>query len=141
MMRLASRAVVTAAVAGLTLSGAAAVPASASSTVGFGTIQYDSPGKDTRSNASLNAEWVTIVNRTSRTADLTGWTLSDADRHAYRLHLKLGAGRSVKVHTGAGRDTATDVYWGSRAYVWNNDRDTATLRDSRGRTVATKSWR
>ncbi|MEV4440447.1 lamin tail domain-containing protein [Streptomyces sp. NPDC049577] len=119
----------------------AAVPAAASPAVGFGAIQYDSPGKDTRSNASLNAEWVTITNRSDRAVDLGGWTLSDASRHTYRFHLKLGAHRSVKVHTGIGRDTAADVYWGSRAYVWNNDRDAATLKDSRGRVVAVKSWR
>ncbi|WP_246430636.1 lamin tail domain-containing protein [Streptomyces rectiverticillatus] len=84
---------------------------------------------------------MTVTNRSGRTVDLTGWTISDAERHTYRLHLKLGAYKSVKVHTGTGRDTAADVYWNSRAYVWNNDRDTATLRDAHGRAVASKSWR
>ncbi|MFI2078493.1 lamin tail domain-containing protein [Streptomyces triculaminicus] len=140
MSRLIAHLAVAAATAGALAS--AVLPASAASAVAsFGAIQYDSPGKDTRSNSSLNAEWVTVTNRTNRTLDLNGWTLSDADRHTYRFHLKLGAGRSVKVHTGTGRDTASDVYWGSKAYVWNNDRDTATLKDAKGRTLATKSWR
>ncbi|GAA2722016.1 hypothetical protein GCM10010315_46190 [Streptomyces luteosporeus] len=84
---------------------------------------------------------MTVTNGSGRAVDLAGWTLSDASRHTYRFHLKLGAHRSVRVHTGTGRDTVSDVYWGSRAYVWNNDRDTATLRDGRGRVVGTKSWR
>lgn len=140
MSRLASR-LAAAAVAALALAGTDALPASAASpAAGFGAIQYDSPGKDTRSNTSLNAEWVTVVNRTNKALDLNGWTLSDADRHTYKLRIKLGSGKSVRVHTGMGRDSASDVYWGSRAYVWNNDRDTAVLKDSRGRVVASKSW-
>ncbi|MCD9194231.1 lamin tail domain-containing protein [Streptomyces albireticuli] len=139
--QLFARTVAAAAAAGAVLAGGAVPSSAASPAAGFGAVQYDSPGKDTRSNASRNAEWVTIVNKTGRTLDLTGWTLSDAERHTYRLHLKLGAYKAVRVHTGSGRDTATDVYWGSGNYVWNNDRDTATLRDARGRTVATKSWR
>ena len=39
----------------------------------------------------------------------------------------------MKVHTGTGRDTAANVYQDRRAHVWNNDHDTATLRDSHGR--------
>ncbi|MEU1778143.1 MULTISPECIES: lamin tail domain-containing protein [Streptomyces] len=140
MSRLVTQLTVAAAATGA-LAAAAALPASATSGVAFGAIQYDSPGKDTRSNSSLNAEWVTVVNRAGKPLDLNGWTLSDSSRHTYRFHLKLGSGKSVRVHTGTGRDTASDVHWGSRAYVWNNDRDTATLRDARGRVVATKSWR
>lgn len=34
------------------------------------------------------------------------------------------------LHTGKGAHTATDRYWGSSAYMWNNDKDTVWLRNS-----------
>ncbi len=39
-----------------------ALPADAASPVLIGKTQYDSPGSDTRTQASLNAEYVTIKN-------------------------------------------------------------------------------
>ncbi|WP_326813975.1 MULTISPECIES: hypothetical protein [unclassified Streptomyces] len=33
-----------------------------------------------------------------------------------------------------------DVYQDRRTYVWNNDHDTATLRDAHGRTIDSTSW-
>ena len=47
---------------------------------------------------------------------------------------------TVRVHTGEGRDSRTDVYQDRRHYVWNNDHDTATLRNDRGRFVDDESW-
>jgi len=50
------------------------------------------------------------------------------------------AGRStVRVHTGIGRDTRTDLYQDRRAYVGDNDGDTATLRNDHGRFVDASS--
>jgi phosphatidylserine/phosphatidylglycerophosphate/cardiolipin synthase-like enzyme len=43
---------------------------------------------------------------------------------------------SVKVHTGCGDDNSTDVYWHSGSPIWNNDGDTAFLRDNKGNLVA-----
>jgi hypothetical protein len=73
--------------------------------------------------------------------NLRGWTLSDADHHTYRFdYLRLVGRQSVRVHTGTGRDTDHDLYQDRRAYVWNNDTDTATLRDERGHTIDVTSW-
>jgi hypothetical protein len=36
---------------------------------------------------------------------------------------------------GSGSDTRRNLDWGQGYYVWNNDGDTATLRNSRGTTV------
>jgi hypothetical protein len=111
------------------------------SQVVLGAVQYDSPGRDTGTNASLNAEWVTVVNTSRRAVNLSGWTLSDADHHSYRFtHLRLAGHASVRVHTGTGRDTNTNVFQNRRNYVWNNDNDTATLRDDDGRVADTTSW-
>ncbi|MFE9404717.1 lamin tail domain-containing protein [Streptomyces sp. NPDC006530] len=127
---------------------AAAVPATAAakplvfrSPVTFGAIQYDSPGRDDRSQRSLNAEWVTVTNTSRSAVDLKGWTLSDRSHHTYTFHnLRLAGHQSVRVHTGIGRDTGRDVYRDRRDYVWNNNGDTATLRDNHQHIVAARSW-
>ncbi|MGJ3558072.1 lamin tail domain-containing protein [Streptomyces sp. INA 01156] len=104
-------------------------------------VQYDSPGRDDRSNRSLNKEWVEITNNTRRAVNLDGWTLRDEDGHRYRFdNVRLAGRATVRVHTGIGRDTRTDLYQDRRAYVWDNRADTATLRNDRGRTVDTESW-
>ncbi|MCF3133160.1 lamin tail domain-containing protein [Streptomyces olivochromogenes] len=73
--------------------------------------------------------------------NLDGWTLSDEAGHTYTFrHFRLEGRSNVWVHTGEGRDSRTDVYQGWRNYVGNNDHDTATLRNDRGRFVDDESW-
>jgi hypothetical protein len=116
-------------------------PAQAASAVRIGTVQYNSPGSDTGSNASLNAEWVRITNHSSVTKTLTGWTLRDTSSHVYKFGtFKLGAGKSVRIHTAKGSNTSADRYWGKGWYVWNNTHDKAILKNSAGTTVSTRSW-
>lgn len=108
----------------------------------LGQIQYNSPGTDTGSNTSLNAEWVTIRNVSTHPVNLQGWTLRDTSRHVYTFGTTyyLAAGSSVRIHTGSGTNTATNRYWGRRAYVWNNTGDKAILRNAGGTTIDTCSW-
>jgi hypothetical protein len=108
----------------------------ATSGVRITAIYFDSPGSDDRSNSSLNAEWVRLKNTTSTRKTITGWTLHDASTHVYAFPaFRLAAGASVKVHTGAGSDTATNLYWDSSGYIWDNGGDTATLRNANGSVV------
>ncbi|MEU1663524.1 lamin tail domain-containing protein [Streptomyces sparsogenes] len=96
-------------------------------------IYYDSPGSDTRSNSSLNAEYVQIKNSTSSAVQLKGYTLRDNTGYTYTFpSYKISAGKTVKVHTGKGTQSPGHVYWGRGSYVWNNDKDTATLRTASG---------
>ncbi|MET9078457.1 lamin tail domain-containing protein [Streptomyces sp. NPDC004232] len=129
--------------------GAVALPAAAAqkpartahAAVYISKVQYDSPGRDDRSNRSLNAEWVDIANSTRRAVNLDHWTLRDDAGHTYTFrHVSLAPRATVRVHTGIGRDTRSDLYQDKRNYVWNNNGDTATLRNDRGRTVDTASW-
>ncbi|MGW2119231.1 lamin tail domain-containing protein [Streptomyces zhihengii] len=109
--------------------------------VEISAVQADSPGRDNRSNRSLNGEWVEITNNTRHTVDLQGWTLRDDDGNRYRFDdVRLRGRATVRVHTGEGRDTRTDVYQDRRDHIWGNRADTAVLRDDRGRTVDTESW-
>ena len=104
-------------------------------------IYYDSPGSDRGSNASLNAEYVQIRNTTSKAVSLKGWTLVDASNHRYVFGTyTLGRGKTVTVHTGKGTNSTAHRYQGRGWYVWNNDKDTATLRKSTGVRVDTCSY-
>ena len=80
----------------------------------------NSPGPDTATNQSLNAEFVRLKN-TSRTAQqLRGWRISDLDGHAYRLGaLRLRPGASVTVHSGHGRDTSHTVEFAETTGGWD----------------------
>ncbi|MFD7836191.1 lamin tail domain-containing protein [Streptomyces sp. NPDC059761] len=127
--------------------GAAALPATAQDghhqrpRVEISRVQADSPGRDDRSNRSLNNEWVEITNTTRDAVNLRGWTLRDSDGNRYRFdNVRINGRATIRIHTGSGRDTRSDLFQNSRDYIWGNQGDTATLRDDRGRTVDTESW-
>jgi hypothetical protein len=134
-MRLRSIAFVLLAAAVATLGVQA--PANAAGRVKITKVYFDSPGSDTGSNTSLNAEFVTIKNNKSHTKTLSGWTLRDRGSiHVFVFPtFKLRAGEKVRVHTGSGTNTAHNLYWNAGNYVWNNTGDTAKLRKASGTLV------
>ncbi|MFA7198905.1 MAG: lamin tail domain-containing protein [Methanoculleus sp.] len=87
----------------------------------------------------LQEEWVTVANGDPAAANLTGWTITDEGaRNTYTFPaFTLDSGADVTVHSGAGNDTVTDLYWGRSSPVWNNDGDIATLADTNGAVVST----
>jgi len=113
---------------------ATATPANAASCVQIYRIYYNSPGTDTRTNTSLNGEWIQLKNNCSTRKSLTSWKIVDAANHIYKFGTYyLAAGSSVRIHTGKGTNTATNRYWGSGAYIWNNTgAEKALLRNSLG---------
>ena len=116
-------------------------PASAAGAIQFGRAQYDSPGSDTRTNTSLNAEYIVIKNLGTTNRSLRGWTVRDASNHVYTFGTyTLAAGRSVTLHTGKGTNTAAHRYWGSGSYIWNNPADKALLRTPTGTAADACSW-
>lgn len=142
-----------------TLAAAAILtPASAASAatpaVKFTGWQADYAGTKTAdtptTNAKLNGEWITLTNTTSRAITIGGYRVSDnGGIHTYVIPAKfsLGAKKSVRLHTGIGRNTSTDLYWGQtvsgrkparlNAFIWNNSADTATLKSNTGQTLHT----
>ena len=132
------------AAAAMALAGTLAVsgPASAAPpSLRFHGAQYDSPGKDIRSNDSLNAEWVSLINSGSKAVDLKGFTIRDASRiYTFGATTIAANGGRVWLHTGKGTKSAKNVYWGSGNYVWNNTGDTATLRNAAGKELDGCSW-
>jgi hypothetical protein len=142
MMRRLVMLTVTALVA-VTSSLGAATSADAARVVQFARIQYDSPGPDNGSNASLNREYVQVRNGTTRTVNLYRWYVRSArtgDVYRFGSNFYLRPGSTVTIRTGRGTNTPTTRYWGRTRYVWNNTRDTAYLRNSSGTLMYSCSW-
>lgn len=142
MRSVRTRAVLPALVGAALLTGTLlSTPAEAAGGVRINHVWFDSPGSDTRSNTSLNAEWVQIKNTGGSAVSLKGWILKDASNHKYVFpNVKIGAGKYMKIHTGKGSDTASNKYQGRGAYVWNNTSDKATLTKASGSKVDSCSW-
>ncbi len=119
--------------ASVSLLGVSAVPAEAAPVVKISKIYYNSPGSDTGSTSSLNAEYLVLKNTTGTARYLTGWTVRDVTGYTYKFGtFKLGAYATATLHTGSGSNTSTHRYWGRTWYVWNNTGDTAYLKQSDG---------
>ena len=72
---------------------------------------------------------------------MDGRTLKDEDGHTYTFnHYRLDGRATVRIHTGEGRDSDSDLYMDRRNYVWDNNSDTATLRNDHGRFIDDASW-
>lgn len=132
--------------AAMTLGGTLALssPAMAATpALRFHGTQYDSPGSDNRSNSSLNAEWISLINTGGKAVNLNGYTVRDKSNHVHKFgNVSIAAkGGRVWLHTGKGTNTKKDRYWGSGNYVWNNTGDTATLRNASGKQVDTCTWK
>lgn len=93
----ARRLTAAAAVGALALPAAAAGqhPARPHHDVVISNVQYDSPGRDDRSNRSLNSEWVDVTSTTRRAVNLDGRTLSDEVGHTYTFRRVRPDGRST----------------------------------------------
>ncbi|THA78033.1 lamin tail domain-containing protein [Streptomyces sp. A0642] len=131
----------TTALAGSLLLAAPVSAATHQGGVHLGRIQYDSPGKDTRSNTSLNAEWVEIHNNTRAKVQLKGYKLKDNTGYTYTFpSYSIGVGKTVRVHTGKAKNSAGHVYWNRGSYVWNNTGDKARLIKPSGKLLDSCSW-
>ncbi len=86
---------------------------------------------------SLNGETVILTNL-GEVVKLTGWTLSDGRTNRYTFpDVTLFPDAEINVHTRAGTDTPSDLYWGASDAVWGATGTVAYLRDASGKLVAT----
>jgi len=134
--------VVGAALAALVLVAVNAAAATAGP-IRFDKAQYDSPGNDTGSNASLNKEWISLTNHGKGKKDLTGWTVRDpqgGSKFTFPSGFTLKPGKTVNLHTGKGTNSKTDLYWRQDSYVWNNTGDKAVLKNKQGTKQDTCKW-
>lgn len=72
---------------------------------------------------------------------MDGWSLSDeGEKHNYAFPVWFMIDGRIKLHRGYGEDNMTDLFWQSNSHVWNNDGDTATLKDNNGEIIDTYSY-
>ena len=107
---------------------------SLSKCIGILYFHWNAEGNDCY---NLNDEYVTFKNTCSQSIDMMGWTVKDEANHIYTFpDFSLAGGSIVTLYTGSGKDTATELYWGSSGHtcnaIWNNDGDTLYLRDMGG---------
>jgi lamin tail-like protein len=118
-----------------------ATPAEAAGGVMIYRAYYNSPGSDTRANASLNAEYILLKNTASTPKWTNGWTLRDKQNHVYRFPAtKINPGKYVYVRTGHGKNNASTRYQNSGNYIWNDTGDAAYLRNTAGKLIDSCSW-
>lgn len=110
-------------------------PPGSGTTVRITDIYYAPP-----SGAPLT-EYVALENQGTSAAAMDAWTVKDevGATYSFPSGFTLAAGATVKVYTGSGSDTASELYWGRGQAVWNNSGgDTAYLLDAAG--VLVDEW-
>lgn len=99
-------------------------------------LRLDAEGDD---NLNLNDEWVEVRNEGPAPVDLTGWRIRDesaSNRFDFPAGFTLGPGATVRIRSGCGTPTASELFWcASGAAIWNNSGDTAFLLDPAGNVV------
>jgi LysM repeat protein len=90
------------------------------------------------SGAGVLADEAVFIFNSGRAVRMEGWALTDVQENVYVFpNLFLGTGGGVRLHTGSGSNSATDLYWGLDAPVWGEPGDVATLRDESGLVIDT----
>ena len=107
----------------------------------FGVIHYDAGGDD---NFNLNDEWIELANTGDTVTDLTGWVLKDesaSHRYHFPTGFQIAAGSTVRIYTGCGTDTASDLYWCNiGSAIWNNSGDSAFLLNPSDNIIHSESY-
>lgn len=97
---------------------------------------FDAPGYD-----DPGSEYVCLVNTSGDAVDLTGWVLRDARQEINVIpRFTLQPGASVRVHSGMGTDTETDLFGTRGSPAWTNEGDAVTLLDADGEQVDSRFY-
>ena len=132
------RLLVAALAVGVTVPFVQAAPALAAGAVRITKIHYAQSGTD------LNTEYIVLKNTSTHAVKMENWKVisapsSDNQRYVFGT-LKLGPGKSVRLHSGIGNNTATDVYWDGTSPKWNDDGDKAVLKNPSGTVIDTCTY-
>jgi len=104
-------------------------------------FHWDAEGNDCE---NPNGEWVTLGNICPFDCELTRWSVKDSGTNIYRFsNLRLGPNESLKLLSGPGEDTSSQLHWNRRGacpVVWNNNGDILYLRDREGKLVLRESY-
>lgn len=106
------------------------------------SIRYDPPGKDYRTNSQINGEYVVVKNTGKTTLTLTGYQIRDAANHTFVFPkgTKIAPGKSLRIHSGKGTNTASKLFWKQGNFVWNNTGDTLRIYNNKGKLLEKCSY-
>jgi hypothetical protein len=81
-------------------------------------------------------EYIVLLN-SSNHIDMSGWTISDEQGNTYMFRdFILNDMSAVRIHSGGGQDTQTDLFWGKTNPVWGSRKSgKVVLRDITGAPV------
>lgn len=99
-------------------------------------IEADPPGRD------VEGEYIEIRN-VGPDVDLTGFSVRDeSSQHRFEFPsgTRLATESTLRIFTGCGTDTATELYWCSTGPVWDNSGDTVFLVNPAGSIQASASY-
>ena len=116
--------------------GATVKTSSATNTLYISALDVGAPYE------TANQEYVKITNKGKTAVNMKGWKITDkGTKHTYKFSSSytLKSKATVTLYTGKGRNTATKLYWGRVAHVWNNEGDTAYLYNTQGKLVSSKT--
>jgi endonuclease YncB( thermonuclease family) len=96
--------------------------------------QFNAPGND---NQNKNEEYVCLINSAPKSIALQGWVIHDEYGWSYEFPIfNLESNARVRVLTGCGVDTSSELYWcKDETAIWNNDGDCVTVLDGDGNEV------
>ena len=81
---------------------------------------------------SISDERMVIQNNGSGELVLTGWYVTDTKGNSYTFpELTLYPGVKIQLHTAAGKNSPTDLYWGLQTPAWTSG-ELAALYDAHG---------
>lgn len=88
--------------------------------------------RDCSKLADETDEYVCLTNQDANPAEMGAWVLRNVLGRTYNFPpgFTLQPGQTVKVHTGAGTDTATDLHWAYRVNPAWDKSDKLTLHNS-----------
>jgi micrococcal nuclease len=99
-------------------------------------LEFNPPGDD---GDDLNGEWVEVESFDTGDVDLTDWGIRDdssSNRYVFPDGFVAGPGVVIRVHSGCGTDSTTELFWCADQPVWNNAGDTVIVQDGLGNVAA-----
>jgi len=98
--------------------------------IAISIVHAEAEGDDRQ---NLHDEFIVIENQGNTPIDFTGWTVLDESNHRYLFpSFTLSAKAKVTLRTGLGKNTKSEIFWGSRRPIWNNNGDTIFIKDAEG---------
>ncbi len=100
---------------------------------------YNGADKD---DCEPGIEYIKLTNLCNFNCNLNSWTIKDEANHIYRFENILKAESFVILYSGVGEDTKMSLFWQNKgcASIWNDDSDSAFLRDKEGGLVVYESY-